>query len=169
MKKWKIEIKWALIFIASLMAWMFLERLVGLHDKHLDKHQYLTLLYSIIAVSIYVFALNDKRRHFYNGTMSYLQGFLSGLVITSIVTVFSPLTQWVISNVITPDYFKNVIEYSLTTGYHKSRSDALAQFNYKSYAIQSTIGALVMGLVTTAVVAIFKRKKGTKVTDGAHA
>lgn len=161
MKNFKIEIKWAFIFIGSLLLWMFLERLVGLHDKHIDKHQYLTMLYSIVAIALYVFALLDKRKNFYNGFMTYKQGFITGLIITVIVTIFSPLTQWIISSVITPDYFENVIKYSVETGYHKSIADAEAQFNLKSYIVQSTVGALLMGIVTTAIVAIFTRKKST--------
>ena len=161
MKNLKIEIKWAFIFIGSLLLWMFLERLVGLHDKHIDKHQYLTMLYSIVAIALYVFALLDKRKNFYNGFMTYKQGFLTGLIITVIVTIFSPLTQWIISSVITPDFFENVIKYSVETGYHKTIADAEAQFNLKSYIVQSTVGALLMGIVTTAIVAIFTRKKST--------
>jgi len=160
MKNYKIEIKWAFIFIGSLLLWMLLERLVGLHDKHIDKHQYITMFYSVIAIALYVFALIDKRNNFYDGIMTYKQGFISGLIITIIVTVFTPLTQWIISNVITPDYFDNVIQYSVETGYHKSIADAEAQFNLKSYIMQSTMGALLMGIVTSAIVAIFTRKKG---------
>jgi len=159
MKNVKIEIKWAFIFISALLLWMFLERLVGLHDKHIDKHQYLTMLYSIVAIALYVFALLDKRKNVYNGFMTYKQGFITGLIITVIVTILSPLTQWIISSVITPDYFENVIRYSVETGYHKSIADAEAQFNLKSYIVQSTVGALLMGIVTTAIVAIFTRKK----------
>ncbi len=159
MKSFRIEIKWAFIFIGSLLLWMLLERLAGLHDKHIDKHQYLTMLYSIVAIALYVFALLDKRKNFYNGVMSYKQGFLAGMIITLIVTVFSPLSQWIISNVITPDYFENVIRYSVETGYHNSVADAEAQFNLKSYMLQSTVGALIMGAVTSAIVAIFTRKK----------
>jgi hypothetical protein len=161
MKNFKIEVKWAFIFIGSLLLWMLLERLVGLHDKYIDKHQYLTMLYSIIAIALYVFALLDKRKNFYNGAMTYKQGIITGLIITVIVTIFSPLTQWIISSVITPDYFKNVIQYSVETGYHKSVADAEAQFNLKSYIIQSTVGALIMGIVTTTIVAIFTKKKST--------
>lgn len=161
MKNLKIEVKWAFIFIGSLLLWMLLERLVGLHDRHIDKHQYLTLLYSIVAISLYVFALLDKRKNFFNGVMTYKQGFKAGLIITAIVTIFSPITQWIISSLITPDYFKNVIQYSVETGYHKSIADAEAQFNLKSYMVQSTIGALIMGIVTTAIVAIFTRKKNS--------
>lgn len=161
MKNYKIEVKWAFIFIGSILLWMLLERLVGLHDKHIDKHQYLTMLYSIVAIALYAFALLDKRKKYYNGAMTYKQGFVTGFIITVIVTIFSPLTQWIISSVITPDYFKNVIQYSVKTGYHKSLADAQAQFNLKNYIIQSTIGALIMGIVTTAIVAIFIRKKDT--------
>lgn len=162
MKNFKIEVKWAFIFIGSLLLWMLLERLVGLHDKHIDKHQYLTMLYSIVAIALYVLALLDKKKNFYKGLMTYKQGFITGLIITVIVTIFSPLTQWIISSVITPDYFKNVIQYSVETGYHKSVADAEAQFNLRNYIIQSTVGALIMGIVTTAIVAIFTRKKSTK-------
>ena len=161
MKNFKIEVKWAFIFIGSLLLWMLLERLIGLHDKHIDKHQYLTMLYSIVAIALYVLAFLDKRKNFYKGLMTYKQGFITGLIITIIVTIFTPLTQWIISSVITPDYFKNVIQYSVETGYHKSVADAEAQFNLINYIIQSTIGALIMGIVTTATVAIFTRRKST--------
>ncbi|MDA3865193.1 MAG: DUF4199 domain-containing protein [Salinivirgaceae bacterium] len=161
MRNYKIEIRWAFIFIGSLLLWMLLERLAGLHDEHIDMHQYLTNLYAIPAILLYVFALLDKRKHFYNGEMSYKQGFISGLIITLIVTVFSPLTQLLVSNVITPDYFTNVIEYSLESGYYSSMAEAKAQFNLENYIIQSTVGAFIMGLVTTAIVAIFTRKKST--------
>ncbi len=162
MQNYKIEIKWAFIFIGSLLLWMVLERIAGLHDTHIDKHQYITMLYSIIAVLLYYFALRDKRNNFYDGEMTYKQGFMAGLIITLIVTVFSPLTQWIVSYVITPDYFSNVIEYSLESGYHQSLADAEAQFNYKNYALQSTIGAFVMGIITTAIIAIFTKKSKKK-------
>lgn len=159
MKKIRIEIKWAFISIASLLLWMFLERLVGLHDTHINKHQYITMLYLIVSISLYAFALLDKRKVFYNGVMTYKQGVISGLIITAILTLFSPLTQWFISNIITPDYFKNVIQYSVETGYHKNIAHAQAQFNLNNYIIQSTVGTLIMGIVTTVIVAIFTRKK----------
>lgn len=117
------------------------------------------MLYSIVAISLYVFALLDKRKNFYDGVMSYKQGFMAGLVITIIVTLFSPLTQWIISNIITPDYFNNIIQYSLEQGYYQNIADAEAQFNLKSYIIQSTISALIMGIITSAIVAFFTKKK----------
>ncbi|HCT29396.1 MAG TPA: DUF4199 domain-containing protein [Bacteroidales bacterium] len=166
MKKIKIEIKWAFIFIATLLVWMLLEKFSGLHSTHIDKHQYLTMLFMIPAILVYVFALRDKKKNDYNGQMSYMQGFVSGMIISAIVTVFSPLTQWIISYVITPEYFPNVIEYSVKTGYYKSLEEAQAYFNYSNYAAQSTIWALIMGAITSAIVAIFtKSKKSTNTNN----
>lgn len=159
MKKIKIEIKWAFIFMGSLLLWMVLEKLVGLHGKHIDKHQYLTMLYVIPAIWLYVLALKDKKKNYFNGQMNFKQGFISGLIISIIVTVFSPLTQWIISNVITPEYFPNVIAYSVKTGYFKTLSEAEAYFNYKNYAMQSTIWALIMGVITSVIVAFFIKTK----------
>lgn len=159
MKKYGIEIKWAVIFIIMSLLWMILEKLVGLHSTHIDKHMYLTNLYAIPAVIVFVLALKDKKRNFYNGSMSYVQGLISGLIISAIVAILSPLMQWVISYVITPEYFPNVIEYSLKTGYHKTREEAEAYFSYKNYAVQSTIASIVMGALTTAIAMIFIRTK----------
>ena len=157
--KYKIEIKWAFIFISISLLWMLMEKLSGLHSTHIDKQYYLTNLFAIPAIWIFVLALKDKKRNFYNGHMDFKQGIISGLIITLIVALFSPLTQWIISYVITPEYFPNVIEHSLETGYHKSREEAEAFFNFKNYALQSTIGAMVMGVVTSLIIAFFVSTK----------
>ncbi|MDH5475435.1 MAG: DUF4199 domain-containing protein [Cyclobacteriaceae bacterium] len=159
MKKIKLEMKWALIFVVMLLLWMLLEKLVGLHSTHIDKHMYLTNLFAIPAIIVYVMALKDKKKKDYNGQMTYKQGFISGLIISVIVMVFSPLTQWIISTVITPEYFPNVIAYSVEAGFYLSVEEAEDYFNLKNYIVQSTIGAFVMGLVTSAIVAFFVRKK----------
>ena len=161
-KNYKIEIKWAFIFMGAALIWMLLEKWSGLHSVHIDKHQYLTMLYMIPAIWIYVLALQDKKKSFYNGQMSFKQGFVSGLVISIIVSLFSPLSQWIITYVITPEYFQNVIAYSEKSGYHKTLAEAEAFFNYKNYAIQSTLWAIVMGVLTSAIVAFFVKTKSNK-------
>ena len=158
MKKIGIEIKWALIFVVASLLWMWLEKLLGLHGEHIDKHATYTMLFAIPAITIFVLALLDKRRKNYHGIMSYTQGFVSGLIITLIVAILSPLTQYITSEFISPDYFANVIEYSVETG-ALERSVAEEHFTYKSYAIQAMIGAVVMGVITSAVVAIFTRRR----------
>tara|TARA_R110000868_G_scaffold86674_2_gene242998 strand:+ start:937 stop:1425 length:489 start_codon:yes stop_codon:yes gene_type:complete len=159
MKNVKIEIKWAIIFSVVGLLWMLLEKLVGLHSSHIDKHMYLTNLFAIPAIVVMVLALKDKKMNSYVGQMNYKQGLISGTVLSIIIALFSPLTQWITSTIITPEYFPNVIAYSVETGYHKSLEEAEAYFNLKNYMFQSTIGALIMGVVTTAIAMIFIRTK----------
>jgi|SRR5690606_1524838 len=117
MKSVKIEIKWALIFVAMMLLWMLIEKLSGLHDAHIDKHAIFTNFIAIPAIVIFVFALLDKRKNFYGGVMTYKQGFISGLIITVIVALFSPLVQYIISAIISPNYFMNVIHYTVAQGH----------------------------------------------------
>ncbi len=161
MKSIKTEIKWAVIFSIMTLLWMFLEKLIGLHSTHIDKHMYLTNLYAIPAILIYVLALKDKKKNIYGGKLTYKKGLISGIILTLIITIITPLTQWITSYIITPEYFHNVIKYSLETGYYNSLEEAEAFFNYKNYAIQGFIWALALGLVTTLLVMIFLRSKKT--------
>lgn len=159
MRNIKIETKWAIIFSIAGLLWMLLEKLSGLHDKHIDYHQYLTNLYAIPAIWIMVLALIDKKKNFYESKMSYKQGLITGIILSVIIAALSPLTQWVTSYVISPEYFPNVIKRSVEIGYYKTIEEAQANFNFANYVKQGLIGALMMGIITTAVAMIFIRTK----------
>lgn len=159
MKNIKIEIKWAIIFSVMVLLWMVLEKLCGLHGKYIDYHLYLTNLFAIPAIILMVMALKDKKKKFYEGRMNYKQGLISGIILSVIIALLSPLTQWVTSFVITPEYFPNVIKRSVEIGYFKTTAEAEANFNYQNYAIQGAVGALVMGIATTVIAMIFIRTK----------
>lgn len=155
----KIEIKWAIIFSILGLIWMLLEKLCGLHGKYIDYHMYLTNLYVIPAVWVMVLALNEKKIKFFNGQMTYKQGFFSGIILSILIAFISPLIQWIVIYIISPEYFPNVIKRSLELGYYRTIYDAKANFNYSNYAFQSVIGSLFMGIVSTAIVMIFIRSK----------
>jgi uncharacterized membrane protein YvlD (DUF360 family) len=158
MKNISIEIKWGVIFVLVSLGWMVLEKSLGWHDEHIDQHATLTNLFAIPAIALYVFALLDKKRNYYHGQMTYLQGFLSGIVISIIVTVLSPFSQYITLEYITPDYFTNVINYSVSSG-ALTQEAAEEWFNLQSYMVQAAIGAMVMGVITSAIVAIFTKSK----------
>jgi hypothetical protein len=162
MKKLKIEIKWAILFSVMTLLWMLLEKLSGLHGKYIDYHLYLTNLFAIPAILFMILGLKEKKKVFYGGQMNYKQGLISGIILSLIIALLSPLTQWVISYIISPEYFPNVIKRSVEIGYFKSTAEAEANFNYMNYAKQGAIGALVMGIVTTAIAMIFIRTKKTE-------
>ena len=158
MKNIAIEIKWALIFILVMIVWMFIEKSVGLHDTYIDMHPIFTNLFAIPSFIIYFIALNEKKNKFYNGKMNWKQGFKTGVIISALVALVSPLSQYIISTYITPDYFKNVIAYAVRTN-HMTQPDAEAYFNLKNYIAQGIFGSIVMGTITSAIVAFFVKTK----------
>jgi hypothetical protein len=158
MKKYKIEIKWALIFAVMFLLWMVLEKLTGLHDKHLEKQQFVTMLILIPSIIVYILAIMDKKKNFYAVNMTYKQSFLSGLILTLFVVMLSPINQLITSYIITPDYFANVIEHTVKSGMF-TQEQAEAQFNIKSYIITSIVGGLVTGLIFSAIISIFTKSK----------
>jgi hypothetical protein len=165
MRKLTIEIKWAILFAVVSLAWMLGEKLTGLHSTHIDKHAVYTNFFALPAIGLYVLALLDKRRNFYGGAMTYKQGFISGLFITLFATILSPLTQVITSEVISPEFFPNIIAYSVDTG---AMEQAVAEehFSLKSYIVMGLIGAPVMGIVTSALVALFTRKRKPETREG---
>lgn len=158
MSQYRAELKWGIIFTAMGLTWMALERLLGLHDEHIEMHAWATNLILIPAVLVYVLALREKKRTDYGGVMTYKQGFLAGVGITIVVTILAPFSQLMTSLVITPHYFENMIAYSVSHGM-ATQAAAEEYFNLTSYLIQSTLFAPVAGVVTSAIVAFFVRSK----------
>ena len=158
MKKIGIEIKWGILFTVIALLWMIGEKAAGLHDENIDKHYIVTNFFAIIAIAVYVVAILDKRKNYYDGKMTYKQGFITGLFVTLVVAILTPLSQYITNAVITPDYFDNMIAYTVESG-KMTQEAAEANFNMKSYIIQSSIFAPVVGVITSAIVAIFTRKK----------
>lgn len=152
------ELKWGVIFALALIVWMVLERAVGLHGQHIQYHVIFTNLFAIVAIVLYVLALRDKRRSLPKQRITWLQGFISGVKIAIVVAILSPLIQLLIHHVISPDFFVNMREHAISSG-QMSELRAEQYFSLQSYMFQSAVGALVMGAITGAVVAIFLRSK----------
>lgn len=158
MKKLKTEIKWGIIFTVTMLLWMGFERLMGWHGEKIDQHATMSILFAIVAIAIYVFALLDKRKNDLNGRMTWSQGFVSGFWITLVVVVLSPLAQYITHTYISPDFFNNIANYAVETG-QMTQTEAESYFSMRNYLMQSVVGALGLGVVTSAIVAIFTRKK----------
>ena len=158
MNKIQTEIKWGFIFTLSGLIWMIFEKSMGMHDEHLEQHANFTLWYAPIAIMIYVLALRDKKRTFYHGRMTYLQGFISGLIMTLVVLILTPFSQYISHEFISPQYFPNIIRLSVEKG-QMTQEEAEAHFTLMGYIQQSLIFAAFMGVLTSAMVALLTRSK----------
>lgn len=158
MKSLKIEIKWAIIFTIMMLVWVFVEKLIGLHDSKIEMHPIFTNLVAIPSFYIYFLGLKEKKNSLKNPVFTWKQGFITGLIITVMVAVVSPLGQYITHNFITPDYFKNVINYAVNTN-HMTQSEAEKYFTLKNYMLQASFGSLIVGTITAAIVAFFVKTK----------
>ena len=157
MKKFKIEIKWGVIFTIVTLLWLLFERRMGWHGENIDEHASMTLYFLVPAVLVYVAALLDKRKNDLGGAMTWLQGLMTGFYITLVVVALSPVAQLIIHNVITPNYFQNMIDFAVSSG-NMERGDAEEYFSIGNYIKQGLIGSFFMGVVTSALVAIFTQR-----------
>lgn len=158
MKKYQIEIKWAIIFAIISLLWMWLEESAGLHGKYIDKHALYTNFYAIPVIAVYVLALLDKRKNRFQGKMNFKQGFGTGVFITLLVTALTPLIQYITHEFITPQYFKNIISYSIENN-TMATDKAHSYFSLENYIKISAASALLLGIATSAVVALVVKKK----------
>lgn len=158
MKNYTIEIKWGVIFFVVALLWMYFEKAMGWHDVLISQHAIYTNIFGIFAIAIYLFAIYDKRKNYFQGKMSWKQGFVSGVILTIVVAILSPLGQYITHEFITPNYFENAIAYSAENS-RMEKEDAKAYFNLQSYIIQSVSGALMMGVVTSAIAALILKRK----------
>ncbi|MGY5849788.1 DUF4199 domain-containing protein [Salegentibacter sp. F14] len=158
MKNYIIEIKWGIIFFTVSLLWMYFEKAMGWHDTLISDHAIYTNFFGLFALAIYLFAIYDKRKNYFQGKMTWKQGFVSGVILTIVVTILSPLGQYITHKFITPDYLDNMISYTTQNG-RMNKEEAQAYFNLQSYIIQSVAGALMMGVVTSAIVGLILKRK----------
>jgi len=158
MKKYSTEIKWGVIFAISTLVWMYFEKAMGWHDELIAQQLIYTNLFALVAIVIFVLALKEKKKKDFGGKMSWKQGFISGIIISIVVAILTPLTQYIGNTWIAPNLFPNIINYMVETG-KMTEEGAKNYFNLKSYMVQGTFGALTMGVVTSAIVALFLKKQ----------
>lgn len=158
MNRIQTEIKWGLLFFLSGLIWMFLEKSLGFHGLYLEKHANFTLWYAPIAIGLYVLALRNKKSEFYGGKMNFIQGFISGLIMTLVVLILTPLSQYISHQFISPEYFPNIIRMTVENG-QMTQEEAEAHFTLVGYIQQSLIFATFMGVVTSSLVALLIRTR----------
>ena len=158
MKNYQIEIKWGVIFFVISLLWMYFEKLMGWHDVLIAKHPIFSNFFGLIAIGVYLFAIHDKRKNFFRGKMSWRQGFISGVILSIVIALLSPIGQLITHYLISPEFFENAIESSVERNAMQQK-DAEAYFNLSSYIVQSIAGALMFGVVTAAIAALILKKK----------
>lgn len=158
MRKIQIEFKWSIIFNIALLCWILLENTLAWHEDGIENFWWLSLIFSPFAILMYLLALRQKRRSVYYGEMTWSQGFRTGVILSFLIALISPLTQYIIHSFFTQEYFNTLLEFSITNNL-LTHSKLNAFLNIDNYLWQASLGVLCLGIITSAVTAIFVRKE----------
>ncbi len=152
-----LPLRYALFISLCMLLWLAFEALVGLHDKYIAYHPYLSMLSVFIPVVFGYLAVKDKRSQL-DGTITFKQALLTGVAVVVITAVLAVPVQLVFHYWINPYFFEDMIEYAVNNG-KSTPEQAAMYFNITSYIIQSVLGTLVFGNIIALVVALLMRTK----------
>lgn len=162
MKNYTIEVKWAIRFTLLTLAWAIGEKLVGLHDVYIADYGLYTNLIALPALFFYVVALQEKKKYFFQGTMTWSQGFVSGVVLSFLIALLAPIAQFVIYSSVTPHFFETIIAYKTNAtlvSHPISKEAATSYFNMKSFMLQSAFSDLSTGVIVGALLSLVLRNQ----------
>ena len=158
MKKFSIEFKWALITILVFLAWMTLEKELGFHDEKIKWEPLFNILYIFPLFLVYFLALLDKKTNYYKGNMNWKQGIIAAIVISFIMVLFSPISQFILHEFISPNFLNNTINYTVAA--KKLSLEGAKEYTTLSSSIWKNISdSLSFGVVIGAIVAYILKTK----------
>lgn len=160
MKKFAIEIKWGIRYAFLWILWLFIEKSSGYYESKISDYALYSMLFTFVTIFVYYVAIKEKKKDFFKDEMSWKQGCVTGIFLTIVMAILTPLCQIIFHKAIAPEFFPNMIEYSVSKG--NSKEVAENYFNLSSFIIQNIFSTLSLGVVISAVVALFLQTKPKK-------
>ena len=154
----RIEIRYAALISIVTLLWLVVEYWVGLHDRYIRFHPYVTLLALAIPVVCTILAVKEKI-NVADGELNFRQVFMTGFFIALFSAVFSIPCQLIFQKLINPGFCQTMIRYSVqraaTLGIDviKAKSQAEMYFNLTSYLTQCFFGTLFFGTIIALIIA----------------
>ena len=162
------EIRSGIAISVAGFLWLLLEFSLGLHSTRIDYQPFFTWMSIIIPIIGLYWAAKAKRDRFYKGKINFIQSAKTGIIVTAVSSIISPLLAWLYVSVINPFYFSTMIshrkqmieELNLSSLEEKSIkiNEAFQYFNTSNYIIQSFLAVLIIGLVLSLIIAALIKK-----------
>lgn len=155
--KFKIEFKWASIFTAINLLWVYAEKYLGLHNEYIEYHSIVGLVIILPLVLCIYLCLKEKKKEHHNGSITWQKAFLSGALLSLVIAALSIGTTYVMTQYISPDFFETAIETSVAQGTNRELMEQF--FNLNSYISQGIMFYLAFGVMISALFALVIRSK----------
>ncbi len=160
MKKFAVEIKWGIRYAFLWILWLFIEKNSGYYEAKISDYTLYSMLFIVVTLFVYYVAIKEKKKDFFKNEMSWKQGCVTGIFLTIVMAILTPFCQIIFHKAIAPEFFPNMIEYSVSKG--NSREIAENYFNLSSFIIQNVFSTLSLGVVISAIMALLLQTKTKK-------
>ena len=157
LQAFKIEIKWAILYSFVSILWMYFEKSMGWHDEKIMLQPLYNLWFLPVSILVIGLGLFDKKRNHYKNDMDWKQGFVSGIILSVLITVLHPFVLYITHTYISPAFFDNAIAASVSDKF--TSEQAKAQFNLNTAISSSVFEKLSFGVVIAATISYFIRTK----------
>ncbi|WKW45661.1 DUF4199 domain-containing protein [Myroides sp. JBRI-B21084] len=165
MSKIGIELKWSAVITAFACSWAALENALGYH-KDFSNIIVTAFIYYILLTFLWAGAFVDKKKALgAHAVWEFKSAFKFGLLLTGLLTILSPIAQYIIYESISPDYFENIIKYQMSKG--KQTRESLELIHNINFSIrQGVMNSLSLGVIYSALYAwVFKTKPAAEVAN----
>jgi hypothetical protein len=157
MKKFEIELKWASVFTAISIAWVYFEKSLGYHDEYVSSQSVFSFWLMIPQALIYIISIRQKREKYYGGEITWQKAFISGVVLSAVIAGLSPAAIYIMLEVVSPEYLSKIVEVRAEQGMPR---EGLAQiYNLNTMISQTIFDKLATGVFYSAVIALFLKNK----------
>lgn len=162
----KIALKYGILIVVFIFLWGVLEYLAGLRADAFAFHPVATL-FSLVIPLIFLYMGMREAQKKYTGAFTYGQAFKTGLFISLLVAILYPLGQWLYQALFAPEFFESMQAFTEAKQLAEGVDPVVARrlgpddggFSLSSYLLRSFLGALVAGLIMSAMLALFVRDK----------
>ncbi len=156
-------LKWGLFIGLANLVWLYLSFYLGLHTSGFQVFQIFIVLWLVLNIVGYVFALRAVKKE--AKTWTYFTGVKAGAaaaLVSSLVAIIAQVGYFKVVNPGWPDYMveearkhysaqQDISEEQL----EQLKAQAYEYFSLKNYAMQSATFALVLGVILTLIVMLF--------------
>ncbi len=160
-----LELKWGVIIGLAGMLWLYVSYYIGMHES-LAAIQGVCLVSFLVSTAGFIFALRAIRKN--EPEIEYLEGLKSGTIIAGITAVVAAISQVGYFKLINPGWTKFMVaetrshfekEGASKEAVELAVTGAWKTFALKSYLIQSMLCAVVIGIILSAIIMLFLRKR----------
>ncbi|MFB2119935.1 DUF4199 domain-containing protein [Parapedobacter sp. 2B3] len=145
-------IRYGILFALAIFLWAVAETVLGLHNRYIQYHEYLSYFFAVPSVGIMYWGIRASGSTQGHG-MRFRKAFVTGLGITAVVTLLCPVVWYVFCTFVNPMFLDNMARHATET---KSMPPLLATQRYalSNYIYISAFSTAVIGSIISLVIAV---------------